>query len=88
MAHLLYLDDLNTYYKSGQKALLITKTAASMFEDIELLWGLDKSATINIVRGKLQRNQENVPISDTEEFKILELTTIINSLVNMKTRSK
>ena len=43
-----------------------------MFEDIELFWGLDKSATISIVRGKLQTNQENVPISDTEELKILD----------------
>ena len=43
-----------------------------MFEDIGLFWGLDKCATINIVRGKLQTNEENVSISDTEELKILD----------------
>ena len=72
LTHLLYVDDLKTYHKSAQKALLITKTAKSMFEDIGLFWGLDKCATINIVRGKLQTNEENVSISDTEELKILD----------------
>ena len=71
LTHLLYVDDLKTYHKSAQKALLLTKTAKSMFEDIGLFWGLDKCATINIVRGKLQTNEENVSISDTEELKIL-----------------
>ena len=72
LTHLLYVDDLKTYHKSAQKALLITNTAKSMFEDIGLFWGLDKCATINIVRGKLQTNQENVSISDTEKLKILD----------------
>ena len=53
LTHLLYVDDLRTYHKAAQKALLITKTAESMFEDIEVFWGLEKCATINIVRGKL-----------------------------------
>ena len=43
-----------------------------MFEYIGLFWGLDKCATINIVRGKLQINEENVSITDTEELKILD----------------
>ena len=72
LTHLLYVDDLKTYHKSAQKALLITKTAKSMFEDIGLFWGLDKCATINIVRGKLQINEESVSITDTEELKILD----------------
>ena len=72
LTHLLYVDDLKTYQKSAQKALLITKTARSMFEDIGLFWGLDKCATINIVHGKLQANEENVSISDTDELKILD----------------
>lgn len=72
LRHLLYADDLRTCHKSAQKALLITKTANSMFEDIKLFWGLDKSAAINIVLGKLQTSEENVSISDTEELKILD----------------
>ena len=67
LTHLLYVDDLKTYLKSAQKALLITKTTKSMFEDNGLFWGLDKCATINIVHGKLQTS-----ISDTEELKILD----------------
>ena len=69
LTHLLYVEDLKTYHKSAQKALLITKTAKSMFEDIGLFWGLDKCATINIVRGTLQTSEEDVSISDTEESK-------------------
>ena len=72
LTHLLYVDDLKTYHKSAQKALLRTKTAKSMFEDIGLFWGLDKCATINIVRGKLQTNEENVSIFGTEELKVLD----------------
>ena len=72
LTHLLYVDDLKTYHKSAQKALLITKTPKSMFEDIGLFWGLGKCATINIVRGKLQINEENVSITDTEELEILD----------------
>ena len=69
---MLYVDDLRTDHKSAQKALLITKTAKSMFQGIGLFWGLDKCATIKIVRGKLQINEENVSITDTEELKILD----------------
>ena len=39
-----------------------------MFEVI----GLDKCATINKACGKLQTNEENGSISDTEELKILD----------------
>ena len=39
-----------------------------MFEDI----GLDKCATTNKACGKLQTNEENGSISDTEELKILD----------------
>ena len=46
LTHLLYVDDLRTYHKAAQKALLITKTAESMFEDIELFWGLEKCAQL------------------------------------------
>ena len=74
LTHFLYVDDLKTYHNSAQKALLITKTAKSMFEDIiGLYWGLDKCAKINIVRGKLHINEENVSITDTEELKILDI---------------
>ena len=43
-----------------------------MSEDIGLFWGLDKRATTNIVRGKLQTSEESVSISYTEELKILD----------------
>ena len=73
LTHLLFVDELKTYHKPAKKASLITKTPTSMFEDVRLYWGLDKFATINIVRGKLQINEENVSIIETEEIKILDI---------------
>ena len=69
---MLYVDDLKTYHKSAQKALLITKTAKSTFKDIGLFWEMDKCATVNIVRGKLQASEKSVPISGTEELTLLD----------------
>ena len=72
LTHLLYVDDLKTYHKSSQKALLVTKATKSMFEDIGLFWGLDKCAMVNVMRGKIKTSDQNVQISDTEELKLLD----------------
>lgn len=50
-----------TYSHNKQENLthLLYEYVESMFEDIGFFWGLDKCATINIVCGKLQTNEEN-----------------------------
>ena len=49
----MYVDDLKTYHKSYNKAALMARTLKDKFEDIGLYWGLEKCATMNVVREKI-----------------------------------
>ena len=52
----MYVDDLKTYHKSYNKAALMARTLKDKFEDIGLYWGLEKCATMNVVRGKIEQS--------------------------------
>jgi len=73
ITHLLYVDDLKTYHKSPDKAMLMARTLKTMFEDIGLQWGLDKCAAVNIQRGKICPTT-NINLNESEELKMLEET--------------
>ena len=53
---LMYVDDLKTYHKSYNKAALMARTLKDKFEDIGFYWGLEKCATTNVVRGKIEQS--------------------------------
>ena len=52
----MYVDDLKTYHKSYNKAALMARTLKDKFEDIGLYWGLEKCATMNVVRRKIEQS--------------------------------
>ena len=66
ITHLLYVDDLKTYHKSYNKAALMARTLKDKFQDIGLYWGLDKCATVNVVRGKIVQST-NVNLNYDEQ---------------------
>ena len=66
ITHLLYVDDLETYHKSRNKAALMARTLKDKFQDIGLYWGLDKCATVNVARGKIVQST-NVNLNNDEQ---------------------
>ena len=71
ITHLLYVDDLKTYHKSHNKAALMARTLKDKFQDIGLYWGLDKCATVNVVRGKIVQST-NVSLNNDKQLRTLD----------------
>ena len=71
ITHLLYVDDLKTYHKSHNKAALMARALKDKFQDIGLYWGLDKCATVNVVRGKIVQST-NVSLNNDEQLRTLD----------------
>jgi len=42
-----------------------------MFEEIGLIWEINKCGTVDIVRGNFKASEENVQLSDSDQLKIL-----------------
>ena len=50
----LYVDDLKTYHKWGNKAAIISTTIKSIFRVIGLKWGLQKCAAVEVKQNSLK----------------------------------
>ncbi|EEB19129.1 reverse transcriptase, putative [Pediculus humanus corporis] len=70
ITHMLYMDDLKIYAKNEEELNKMLRTVQTFSSDINMKFGLEKCARINIVRGKLKQKQN---IEDSEEELIKEL---------------
>ena len=58
ITHLLFVDDLKLYAKSENKISVVKKKVKEMYEDIGMPWGLEKCASLHIVRGKVSKGED------------------------------
>ena len=49
----------------------MARTLKDKFQDIGLYWGLDKCATVNVVRGKIVQST-NVSLNNDEQLRTLD----------------
>ena len=70
ITHTLFVDDLKSYHKNAVKAATIASNLESMFEDIGLLWGINKCAAVQVKRGKIVPN-EGLPLHSGNQIPVL-----------------
>ena len=71
ITHLLFVDDLKLYAKSENKISVVTKKVKEMYEDIGISWGLEKCASLHVVRGKVSKS-EDLPIGAKDSISVME----------------
>ena len=71
ITHLLFVDDLKLYAKSENKISVVTKKVKEMYEDIGMSWGLEKCASLHVVRGKASKS-EDLPIGAKDSISVME----------------
>ncbi|XP_067942988.1 uncharacterized protein [Watersipora subatra] len=69
--HLLYMDDLKLYGKYKNKIETLIHTVKIFSDDIGMVFGLDKRATITMIRGKLT-GRGNIMLPNETEIHELE----------------
>ena len=72
ISHLLYMDDLKLYSKTSSELESLLNTVRIFSNDIEMEFGLDKSATLVLNKGK-PTQLENVKLPNNEIIKGLSL---------------
>ena len=71
ITHLLFVDDLKLYAKSEIKISVVTKKVKEMYEDIGTSRGLEKCASLHVVRGK-ESKSEDLPIGAKYSISVME----------------
>ena len=71
ITHLSFVDDLKLYAKSENKISVVTKKVKEMYEDIGMSWGLEKCASLHVVRGKVSKS-EDLPIGAKDSISVME----------------
>ena len=71
ITHLLFVDDLKLYAKSENKISVVTKKVKEMYEDIGMSWGLEKCASLHVVRGKVSKS-EDLPMGAKDSISVME----------------
>ena len=82
----MFVDDLKLYAKSENKISVVTKTVKEMYEDIGMSWGLERCASLYVVRGKISKS-EDLPIGWKTTSQSWMSVTGINSLGSMRIRT-
>ena len=85
--HLIYMDDVNLFGKNKIKVKDLMNTVRVFSEDICMEFGIDKCATVVVRRGKLDKENNDLVLSNDAIIKSLDENTSYKYLGMLETEN-
>lgn len=71
ISHLMYMDDLKLYASNEEELTSLLNITAMFSDDIQMHFSLEKCATLNVIKGRIDNEPKALTLLDKEEIQTL-----------------